>query len=223
MNTGAFLIRKDFFDQATISSIAQLAGELEQGKSSVHEDGKYKDIQWHKIDLDPSQHPFAARIYEFLGAEKNGICVFYYLSPGAILHPHRDLTGASTNARMRFHVPVITNDKVFFNVSKERVVMLPGELWALDTSYLHEVKNESDQTRVHIVIECPVSDKALSYLPRKNLAGRLHDVYFISVLAFNFLKSVLVNIWRDPKYFMAQMRMLKKFIMWRVFDRKDVK
>ncbi len=223
MNTGAFLIKPQFFDDGEISKIAELALSLEQKKSSVHEGGKYKEIQWHKVDLAPEEHPFISKIYKFLGAEQNGICVFYYLSPGAVLHPHRDLTGASSNARLRFHVPIITNDRVFFNVSKERVIMLPGELWALDTSFLHEVKNESEQTRVHIVIECQVSETAKSHLPKKNLLGRAHDAYFIGILTYSLLKSLMINIWKDPKYFLAQMYMLKKFIAWRVFGKKDVK
>lgn len=223
MNTGAFLIKRDFFDKDEIKDIASLAVSLEQGKSSVHESGKYHDIQWHKVDLAPEDHTFAARIYEYLGAEKNGICVFYYLSPGAVLHPHRDLTGASSNARLRFHVPIITNDNVHFNVSKKRVEMSPGELWALDTSFLHEVRNESQETRVHIVIECQVSDAVKSHLPSKDIRGRVHDLYYVGILGFSFLKSILVNIWKDPKYFLAQMQMLKKFVAWRVFGKKDVK
>lgn len=223
MNSGTFLVKKDFFDTDEVEEISKLALSLEGDKSSVHEGGKYKDIQWHKVDLDPQAYPFVANIYEFLGAEKNGICVFYYLSPGAVLHPHRDLTGASSNARLRFHVPVITNDNVIFNVSKQRVVMLPGELWALDTSFLHAVENNSRETRVHIVIECDMNKAVLAHLPKKNLSGRVHDVYFVSILALNFLKSIFINIWRDPKYFLAQMQMLKKFVLWRVFGKKDVK
>ncbi|WP_223466027.1 aspartyl/asparaginyl beta-hydroxylase domain-containing protein [Pseudomonas sp. GL-RE-26] len=223
MNTGTYLIKKDFFDTHKVAELAELARQLEGEKSSVHEGGKYKDIQWHKVDLDPKQYPFVSDIYNFLGAEKNGICVFYYLSPGAVLHPHRDLTGASSNARLRFHVPLITNDNVYFNVSKKRVIMQPGELWALDTSFLHAVENKSEQTRVHIVIECPVNKQVMTHLPKKNLFGRVHDVYFVSILLFSFLKSILINVWRDPGYFFAQMRMLKKFIMWRVFGKKDVK
>ncbi|QXH53062.1 aspartyl/asparaginyl beta-hydroxylase domain-containing protein [Pseudomonas fakonensis] len=223
MNTGAFLIKKDFFIEDEIKEIASLAVSIEQEKTNVHGEGKYKDIQWHKVDLTPEAHPFVARIYEFLGAEKNGICVFYYLSPGAVLHPHRDLTGASSNARLRFHVPIITHDNIFFNVSRERVVMSPGELWALDTSFLHEVRNEGDSTRVHIVIECQVNEAVKRHLPVKNLSGRLHDVYFVLILGLSFMKSLLVNIWKDPKYFWAQMQMLKKFVGWRVFGKKDVK
>ncbi|USS57299.1 hypothetical protein [Pseudomonas kermanshahensis] len=61
------------------------------------------------------------------------------------------------------------------------------------------------------------------HLPAKNLHGRVHDLYFVSILGFSFLKSILVNVWKDPKYFLAQMQMLKKFVAWRVFGKKDVK
>lgn len=222
MNSGSFLIEKNFFDQEKISKIKDIALELESEKSNVHAEGKYAGIQWHKIDLDPQTHTFMQEIYDFLGADRSGVCVFYYLSPGAILHAHRDLTGASSNARIRFHVPIITNDKVFFNVSKKRVIMSPGELWALDTSYLHEVKNESTETRVHIVIECQINDSVKTKLPEKNIRGKAHDVYFLMILSFNLFKSLLINTWKDPKYFMAQMRMLKKFVEWRFFGKKKV-
>lgn len=222
MNSGSFLIAKNFFGEEKLLEIQKIAQELEVNKANVHAEGKYAGIQWHKIDLDPKTHTFMQKIYDFLGADQSGVCVFYYLSPGAVLHAHRDLTGASSNARIRFHVPIITNDKVFFNVSKKRVIMSHDELWALDTSYLHEVKNESDETRVHIVIECNINESVKTKLPEKNIRGKLHDIYFFTILAINLLKSFAINIWKDPKYFMAQMRMLKKFVTWKFLGKKKV-
>ena len=222
MNSGSFLIAKNFFGEEKLLEIQKIAQELEINKANVHAEGKYAGIQWHKIDLDPRTHTFMQKIYDFLGADQSGVCVFYYLSPGAVLHAHRDLTGASSNARIRFHVPIITNDQVFFNVSKKRVIMSHDELWALDTSYLHEVKNESTETRVHIVIECNINESVKNKLPEKNIRGKLHDVYFFSILAMNLLKSVAINTWKDPKYFMAQMRMLKKFVKWKFLGKKKV-
>ncbi|MHC8315349.1 aspartyl/asparaginyl beta-hydroxylase domain-containing protein [Pseudomonas sp. LB3P31] len=222
MNSGSFLIAKNFFGEEKLLEIQKIAQELEINKANVHAEGKYAGIQWHKIDLDPKTHTFMQKIYDFLGADQSGVCVFYYLSPGAVLHAHRDLTGASSNARIRFHVPIITNDKVFFNVSKKRVMMSHDELWALDTSYLHEVRNESSQTRVHIVIECNINESVKTKLPEKNIRGKLHDVYFFAILGINLLKSVGINIWKDPKYFMAQMRMLKKFVKWKFLGKQKV-
>jgi hypothetical protein len=224
MNHGSFLIKDNFFTAEELEPIRQLCLELDERKSNVHGEGRYKDIQWHKVDLVASEHPFIEKIYDFLGADRNGLCVFYYLSPGAVLHPHRDLTGASANARLRFHVPVITNDKVIFEVSRKRVVMLPGQLWSLDTSYLHSVENRSDQTRVHIVIECDISDKVVAHLPSKTIASCLHDLAYFSILGTAFAKAIIVNSWKNPRYFVDQLRMIGKFIGWRFLgrSRKDI-
>ena len=100
--------------------------------------------------------------------------------------------------------------------------MSADELWALDTSYLHEVKNESNETRVHIVIECNINDSVKAKLPQKNIRGKIHDIYFFIILALNLLKSIAINIWKDPKYFIAQMKMLKKFVEWRFLGKKKV-
>ncbi|MBN9092327.1 aspartyl/asparaginyl beta-hydroxylase domain-containing protein [Pandoraea pnomenusa] len=215
MNAGAYIIKEDFFSQDEMATIADLAIKLGESKTAVHPDGKYGHVQWFKVPLTRESHSFVDKIYSFLGAEAGGLCVFYYLAPGAVLHPHRDLTGASANARIRFHVPVITNPKVRFEVSRERVTMKPGELWTLDTSYLHSVNNESDETRVHIVIECDINEQVRAHLKPKTFANRCHDVYFAGILGFSFLKALVVNSWRDPKYFVLQLKMIARFIGWR--------
>lgn len=76
-----FWRRKDIRNQKT-------ALELNTNKSNIHTDGKHAGIQWHKIGLDPSTHTFMQDIYDFLGTDQSGVCVFYYLSPGAALHAH---------------------------------------------------------------------------------------------------------------------------------------
>ncbi|AZG13630.1 MULTISPECIES: aspartyl/asparaginyl beta-hydroxylase domain-containing protein [Cupriavidus] len=224
MNHGSFLIRDNFFSPEELEPIRQLCLQLDKQKSNVHEAGRYKDLQWHKVDLVAEEHPFLGKIYDFLGAKRDGLCVFYYLSPGAMLHPHRDLTGASSNARIRFHVPVITNDNVFFEVSRKRVRMLPGQLWSLDTSYLHSVENRSDQTRVHIVIECDIDENVMRHLPPKTVASRIHDLHFFSILGWAFAKAMVINSWKNPSYFVNQLRMIAKFVGWRFLgqSRKDI-
>ena len=219
MNPGAYLIKDNFFSTQELETIAHLATGLSNQKVSVHAAGKYKTLQWYQVALNGQGHSFVDKIYSFLGADSDGLCVFYYLAPGAVLHPHRDLTGASSNARIRFHVPVITNEDVFFNVSKKRVPLAPGQLWALDTSYLHSVENKSQVTRVHIVIECDINEKVRSHLIPKTFSSRVHDAFYVSILAMAFLKSLLLNSWRDPSYFVGQMRMVWNFIGWRFLGR----
>lgn len=155
----------------------------------------------------------------YLGVENPALASFYYLEPGAVLHPHRDLTGASLNNRLRFHIPVITNDSVDFQVSRKRVVMRPGELWCLDTSYLHSVENKSDTTRVHIIIECIVTEKITALLPPRGVADSLHSAAYVCILGGKLAHSLLVNPIKNPKYLKAQLAMIRTYLGWRVFGK----
>ncbi|WP_150645962.1 hypothetical protein [Pandoraea pnomenusa] len=53
------------------------------------------------------------------------------------------------------------------------------------------------------------------FAPTKTFANRCHDVYFAGILGFSFLKALVVNSWRDPKYFVLQLKMIARFIGWR--------
>lgn len=96
MNYGAFLFRDEFLGENEIAEAAALARTHKHEMISVHREGKYADLQWFQVDLDPDW-PFVRKILTELGAECPELLVFYFLEPGAKLHPHRDLTGASLN------------------------------------------------------------------------------------------------------------------------------
>ena len=52
--------------------------------------------------------------------------------------------------------------------------MRPGELWTLDTSYQHSVRNRSNQVRVHLVVEVLANGWVWSLLPKKGVAYYRH-------------------------------------------------
>ena len=74
-----------------------------------------------------------------------------------------------------------THPEVEFVVGGKRVDMRPGELWALDTSYEHSVRNRSDQVRVHLVAEVVANDWVWSLLPKKGVAYYRHLAGFWTV------------------------------------------
>ena len=53
----------------------------------------------------------------------------------------------------RIHVPIISNDHVFFWVGGEQKVMHPGEMWEINNATLHAVDNRSDEDRIHMIID----------------------------------------------------------------------
>jgi hypothetical protein len=213
MNNGAFIFKRNILSEEDVLEAAELAHSLSAEKVSVLGGSKYLDYKWYQVDLDPNWS-IAKKILNDLGVEKADLIVFYYLEPGARIHPHRDLSGAGLNNRLRFHVPIITNSKVDFRVSDERIKMAPGDMWCLDTSYKHSVANDGDASRVHIVVECYVSPAIRDRIPN-NLSTKFHSVAFVCIMAGQLAKSLVVNTFKDPAYLKDQLNMIVKFIGWR--------
>lgn len=103
---------------------------------------------------------------------------FYRLAPGAAIPPHRDLSGNLPLGRLRLHLPVVTDEAVEFLVGGRRVPMRPGQLWALDTSFLHSVANRSAVRRCHLVIGVVVNPWVRARLPPRDLAYYRHTLGF---------------------------------------------
>ena len=221
MNNGAFIFQEKLLSNEEVNKIANFARELEKNKRSVHSNGKYADLKWFNVDLSPDLD-YCKKILNALNVAEPLLLGFYYLDSGAKLHSHRDLTGASFNNRLRFHVPIITNPDVNFIVSNDRVKMSPGDLWCLDTSYLHSVENKGSESRVHIIIECDINDEIIKKIPT-GLDAKLHNLYYLIILIFSFIKSIFINSIRDPKYFKDQISMVFQFFKWRFFRKTDGK
>lgn len=213
MNNGAFVFEEAILTPTEVAEAAELADQLSETRRSVHASGAYAHLKWFEVGLDP-EVPFCRKVLDALDIEQPEVLGFYYLEPGAKIHPHRDLTGASHNDRIRFHVPIVTNPDVDFRVSDERIPMAPGDLWCLDTSYKHSVANMGDRSRVHLIIECAISDKIRVALPR-DLKARLHGVGYAAILGAKFAEAVVKNSISNPAYFKAQMGMVARFIRWR--------
>lgn len=222
MNSGAFIYKHKLFSGDEILMISELAKKQEGTKRSVHsEGGTYSDLKWFQVDLSPDLE-FCRKILSELETEDPELLVFYYLDPGAVLHPHRDLTGASMNNRIRFHVPIVTNPGVEFIVNDQKIKMAPGDLWCLDTSYVHSVRNDGEETRIHIIVECNINNKIKMRLPG-GLVAKLHSCHYAAILIGSFIKAVTINSVKNPKYFLEQMRMVQRFIKWRILKREKPK
>lgn len=80
------------------------------------------------------------------------------LQPGSIIREHRDHELGFKDGEVRIHVPIITNPDVAFFVNGDRLPMNPGEVWYIDFSLPHRVRNRGTTDRVHLVIDCIVDD-----------------------------------------------------------------
>lgn len=67
--------------------------------------------------------------------------------------PHVD-KGMSLETARRVHLPIITNDAVYFTVGDEIKNLKPGELWEINNGKkIHSVRNDSNEDRVHLIVD----------------------------------------------------------------------
>jgi len=74
------------------------------------------------------------------------------LNPQSEISLHRD-NGFSLLHTHRVHIPVQTNDLVAFGCSGQEINMKEGQVVEIDNSNLHYVKNNSDQYRIHLIVD----------------------------------------------------------------------
>ncbi len=79
---------------------------------------------------------------------------FLSLVPGAILGEHRDVEEGEWTPDARLHIPMMTNDDAVFYIDGQRLHMKVGELWYVDVSRPHSVRNLGGEERIHLVIDC---------------------------------------------------------------------
>jgi hypothetical protein len=76
------------------------------------------------------------------------------LKPGAFIKPHRDHGVCLSQGQARLHIPLTTSDEVVFQVSNARLKAQVGDVWYLNADLIHSVRNDSENHRIHLVIDC---------------------------------------------------------------------
>lgn len=74
------------------------------------------------------------------------------MSPKSRIRMHKDRGDMLYLAR-RFHVPLKTNSQTFFIVEDEKFFLEEGRAYELNNVKYHGVRNNSDETRIHLIID----------------------------------------------------------------------
>lgn len=80
------------------------------------------------------------------------------LDPKSEIKEHVDNDTSYEDGFFRIHIPIITNDDVFFYVDKKRVPMKMGECWYANFQLPHSVENKSSEPRIHFTLDCIRND-----------------------------------------------------------------
>lgn len=78
--------------------------------------------------------------------------VLVKLKKNTMIYPHMD-NGDSLSACKRTHIAIITNPKVTFTVGDETKYLKEGEIWEINNQNMHSVVNDSDEDRIHFIID----------------------------------------------------------------------
>lgn len=94
-------------------------------------------------------------IVEFLESKFNGVlCRAEIVKMKANVKIRKHVDGGSfLQYARRCHVPIITNENVFFTVFDNTVNMKAGTLYEINNTLPHSVENNSDQDRVHLILD----------------------------------------------------------------------
>lgn len=78
--------------------------------------------------------------------------MFVKLAAGKKINEHYD-DGLYLTLVKRHHIPIITNDEVWFYVDGIKKNLKTGEIWEIDNTKLHKVENSSNNDRVHLIVD----------------------------------------------------------------------
>ena len=79
------------------------------------------------------------------------------LDAGGVIKPHRDRGGAFEDGLARLHIPLRTQAAVTFCIDDDEVHFSRGDTWYLNADCTHAVYNRSPDTRIHLMLDCPVN------------------------------------------------------------------
>lgn len=74
------------------------------------------------------------------------------LQPQGIIPFHKDKGDTLINVK-RIHIPLITNENIFFTVGETTKNLKVGEMWEINNQNRHSVANNSQEERVHLIVD----------------------------------------------------------------------
>ncbi|MCC9066665.1 aspartyl/asparaginyl beta-hydroxylase domain-containing protein [Flavobacterium piscisymbiosum] len=101
-------------------------------------------------------HYFKA-IMDWFQCEKEAVRLLR-LDPQSEIKEHVDNDTSYEDGFFRIHIPIVTNDDVFFYVDKKRVPMKMGECWYANFQLPHSVENNGTEPRIHFTLDCIRND-----------------------------------------------------------------
>lgn len=122
--------------------------------------GKYiKKFKTNQVDNQLNSYTDAIvneleQIYDGVAAR----ILYAKISPGSGIAPHSD-NGYYFQHSHRCHVPIITNDNVFFTIEDDSFNLPQGKCYEVDNILMHHVRNLGNTDRIHLIVDIIPKDQ----------------------------------------------------------------
>lgn len=186
----AFKIKLKTLDINSINEIYQIIDD----KKFVSHFGNYHDSGWKSLGLIASKGnpyddkhspendyrkteilklmPNLDNFLDNINCKKKRVRIMK-LEKKSKIFTHFDASETYDLGSLRIHIPIITNEKVITKISKQEYHWKVNEAWYADFSFPHQVENNSDQDRYHLVIDCENNEFTKSLMDRTYLKQRM--------------------------------------------------
>lgn len=115
--------------------------------------------------------PYLGEVLASIDAPKSTVRILR-LSRGSRIHPHRDPPANFQTGLLRLHLPIVTHPDVTMILAGRPAHWGEGELWWGDFSRVHSVENNSPIDRMHLVMDCAITEALLSLFPEPFVAAQ---------------------------------------------------
>lgn len=142
-------LRQNLFDVHKNTQTLEIMWDLESGEMNkvgkIHSNYYQLDVESFLKKIKP--------IYELNFGNGYFIRVlFVKLKRNTNIPSHIDVGYSLENCK-RTHIPIITNELVTFTIGGETKHLKEGEIWEINNTKEHSVDNDSNEDRVHLLID----------------------------------------------------------------------
>lgn len=118
----------------------------------------YEMFEFYKSFIDKYLQ-ILSKFYEI----KEYSALLVNLKPKGIIDPHTDGGSRYFELGHRIHIPIKTNENVFFTVRETRENMKVGNIYEINNLGMHSVENYSTENRIHLIMD--IFDKNIKEYP----------------------------------------------------------
>ena len=136
-----------------VKSVHETEAELQNHLSKYDQ---HESIDYPPYQVLPEARELIMRLMARVGGERLGRCMLNKIAPGGRIFPHAD-TPVHAEYYDRFHIVLESNEHTLFKAGDETVHMRTGEVWWFDNTQMHEVINQGETDRIHLVVDIRTS------------------------------------------------------------------